>query len=91
MGTPLLDALYIVHNLLVGAGIRDRVKVIASGKIISGFALFRTLALGADLANSARGFMFALGCIQSLKCHVSFDIFVIKQLTSITKRQINAQ
>jgi glutamate synthase domain-containing protein 2 len=69
VGTPLTDGLYIVHNLLVGAGVRDRVKVIASGKIISGFGLFRAISLGADIGNSARGMMFALGCIQSLKCH----------------------
>jgi glutamate synthase domain-containing protein 2 len=66
VGTPLLDG-----NLLRGAGIRDKVKVIASGKIISGFGLFRALALGADIGNSARGMMFALGCIQSLKCNTN--------------------
>jgi glutamate synthase domain-containing protein 2 len=57
VGTPLIDGLFIVQNLLQGAGIRDKVKVIASGKVISGFGLFRALALGADLANSARGMM----------------------------------
>jgi len=71
VGMPLVDGLYVVHNLLVGAGIRDKVRVLASGKIISGFGLFRALALGADAANSARGMMFALGCIQSLKCHTN--------------------
>lgn len=71
VGTPLIEGLYIVHNLLVGAGLRDRVKVIASGKIFSGFGMFRAVALGADVCNSARGMMFALGCIQSLKCHTN--------------------
>ena len=71
VGAPLVDGLYVVHNLLTGAGIRDKVKVIASGKIISGFGLFRALSLGADIGNSARGMMFALGCLQSLKCNTN--------------------
>eukprot|EP00760_Papus_ankaliazontas_P033216 PhM_4_TR6240/c0_g1_i1/m.86682 len=71
IGTPLSEGLYLVHNMLVGAGIRDKTRVIASGKIISGFSLFRAMTLGADTANAARGFMFSLGCIQSLKCHTN--------------------
>jgi glutamate synthase domain-containing protein 2 len=71
VGTPFVDAVYVVHNLLVGAGCRDKVKLVASGKITSGFAMFRAFALGADVCNSARGMMFALGCIQSLKCHTN--------------------
>lgn len=70
-GMPMYDGLYIVSSLLIGAGIKDKVKVIAAGKVFSGFTLYRTLALGADLCNSARGFMFALGCISSLKCHTN--------------------
>jgi glutamate synthase domain-containing protein 2 len=69
IGTPLQDALMLVHNTLVGLNLRDRVRIGASGKIISGFDVVRTLALGADWCNSARGFMFALGCLQSLSCH----------------------
>ncbi|MCG2586701.1 FMN-binding glutamate synthase family protein [Massilia sp. TS11] len=69
IGTPLQEALLLVHNTLVGAGLRARIKVGASGKIISAFDIARTLALGADWCNSARGFMFALGCIQSQSCH----------------------
>ena len=69
VGTPLQEALVLVHNTLVGAGLRERVKVGASGKIISAFDIARTMALGADWCNSARGFMFALGCIQSQSCH----------------------
>jgi hypothetical protein len=53
----------------VGAGLRDRIKIGASGKVISAFDIARCLALGADWCNSARGFMFALGCIQSRSCH----------------------
>jgi glutamate synthase domain-containing protein 2 len=69
MGMPLRDGFLMVHNTLVGAGIRDKVRVGVSGKIISGFDVARMLALGADWCNSARGFMFALGCIQSRSCN----------------------
>jgi glutamate synthase domain-containing protein 2 len=69
VGTPLREALRLVHNTLVGVGLRDRVKVGASGKIISAFDMARTLALGADWCNAARGFMFAIGCIQAQSCH----------------------
>ncbi|WP_317201194.1 FMN-binding glutamate synthase family protein [Janthinobacterium sp.] len=69
VGTPLQEALLLVHNTLVGANLRDKVKIGASGKIITAFDIARTLALGADWCNSARGFMFALGCIQSQNCH----------------------
>ncbi|NRR31037.1 FMN-binding glutamate synthase family protein [Oxalobacteraceae bacterium] len=69
VGTPLQEALLLVHNTLVGANLRDKIKVGASGKIITAFDIARTIALGADWCNSARGFMFALGCIQSQSCH----------------------
>ena len=69
VGTPLTEGLMLVHNALVGAGLRNRVRVGASGKVISAFDIARTLALGADWCNSARGFMFALGCVQAQACH----------------------
>lgn len=69
IGMPLRDGFLIVHNTLVGAGIRDKIRVGVSGKIISGFDVARMLALGADWCNSARGFMFALGCVQSRTCN----------------------
>lgn len=69
VGTPLQEALLLVHNTLVGTGLREKIKIGAAGKIISAFDIARSLALGADFCNSARGFMFALGCIQSLSCH----------------------
>jgi len=59
----------LVHNTLVGAGLRQHIRLGASGKIVSAFDMARTLALGADWCNSARGFMFALGCIQAQTCH----------------------
>ncbi len=69
MGMPLQEALRLVHNTLVGAGLRNSIRVGASGKIVSAFDMARALALGADWCNSARGFMFALGCIQAQTCH----------------------
>jgi glutamate synthase domain-containing protein 2 len=69
VGMPLRDGFLMVHNTLVGAGIRDKIRVGVSGKIISGFDVARMLALGADWCNSARGFMFALGCVQSRICN----------------------
>jgi glutamate synthase domain-containing protein 2 len=69
LGMPLRDGLNFVHNALIGIGVRDRIKIGASGKIVSAFDIARAMALGADWCNSARGFMFALGCIQSQSCH----------------------
>lgn len=69
VGTPLREGLMLVQNALVGAGLRDRIKIGASGKVITAFDIARTLALGADWCNSARGFMFALGCVQAQTCH----------------------
>ncbi len=71
VGTPLDEGLIFVHNALVGIGVRDRVKVIASGRIVTGFDIAHKLALGADLCNSARAMMFALGCIQAQKCNTN--------------------
>ena len=69
IGIPLREGLSFVHNTLVGIGIRDRIKLGASGKIASAFDITRAMALGADWCNAARGFMFAIGCIQSQSCH----------------------
>ena len=69
LGMPMDDALRLVHNTLVGAGLRDRVRVACAGKITSAFKIARSMALGADWCNAGRGFMFSLGCIQSLSCH----------------------
>ncbi len=71
LGMPGRDALVFVANSLVGAGLRDRVRVIYSGKVFSAFHVIRALALGADACNSARGMMFALGCIQALRCNTN--------------------
>jgi glutamate synthase domain-containing protein 2 len=69
VGMPLREGLLFVHNALVGTGLRDRIRIGASGKIVTAFDIARAMALGADWCNSARGFMFALGCIQSQSCH----------------------
>jgi glutamate synthase domain-containing protein 2 len=69
VGTPLQEGLQLVHNTLVGLNLRDQIRIGASGKIITAFDIARTMALGADWCNSARGFMFAIGCIQSQSCH----------------------
>jgi len=69
VGAPLQEGLLLVHNTLVGLGLRDRIKIGCAGKVVSAFDIARMLALGADWCNSARGFMFALGCIQAQTCH----------------------
>ncbi len=69
IGTPMRDALAFVHNQLTVFDLKKDIKLIASGKIISGFHIARTIALGADLVNSARAMMMALGCIQALQCN----------------------
>ncbi|HET7315606.1 FMN-binding glutamate synthase family protein [Salinisphaera sp.] len=69
VGTPLREGLVWAHNTLVGAGLRERIKIGASGKITSGFRMAANMALGADWCNTARGFMFAVGCVQSQSCH----------------------
>lgn len=69
LGMPLRDGLAFVQSVLVGAGIRDHIKIGCAGKIITGFDMARAHALGADWCNVARGFMFAVGCIQAQTCH----------------------
>ena len=71
LGTPLLDGLAFAYDTLVGYNLKKDIKIIASGKMFSGFHLARAMALGADLCNSARAMMLALGCIQALKCNTN--------------------
>jgi glutamate synthase domain-containing protein 2 len=68
LGSPLRDAVVFVDNALIGAGLRDRVKVAASGKIVSAYDIVRVCAIGADWCNMARPFMFSIGCIQAKDC-----------------------
>ncbi len=69
IGSPLMEGLVFAHNALNGFGVREQVRLIASGKITTGFDIASRLAAGADLCYAARGFMFALGCIQARRCH----------------------
>lgn len=78
VGTPLQEGLTAAHAVLVGAGLRDpleksrsKVALICSGKVITGFSMYRNFALGADVCNAARAFLFSLGCIQALKCNTN--------------------
>lgn len=69
IGMPLMDALAFVSDCLIGFDLKKDIKIIASGKVFTGFHLIKRLSLGADLCNSARGMMLAMGCIQSLQCN----------------------
>ena len=68
IGMPLVEGLSMARNFLEGADLKKNIKLIASGRVLNGFDVVRTLSLGADVCNSARGMMFALGCIQALQC-----------------------
>ena len=71
VGSPLNEGLVIVHNMLVGFSLRNKVRVISSGKINSGFGILKHMVMGADLCYSSRGMMLALGCIQALQCNTN--------------------
>lgn len=72
VGYPLREGLIIVRNALVGSGLKDRIRLAASGKVHSGAGLAANAALGADWSNAARAFMFSRGCVQSMRCHTGF-------------------
>ncbi|MGA0603498.1 FMN-binding glutamate synthase family protein [Caulobacter sp. KR2-114] len=71
IGAPMREGLLFVHNTLVGAGLRQQIRVGAAGRIVSAYDIASVLAIGADWVNAARGFMFALGCVQSLSCNTN--------------------
>jgi glutamate synthase domain-containing protein 2 len=71
IGVPLREGLLFVHNTLVGAGLRNQIRIGAAGKVVSAFDIACLMALGADWTNAGRGFMFAVGCIQSLTCNTN--------------------
>ena len=71
LGYPVADGIAFVNQVLVGAGLRQRITIIASGKTATGFDLLAKLALGADVVNAARTMMLAMGCIQSQSCHTN--------------------
>jgi len=68
---PMRDGLRFVHNALRGAGLRSQIRLIAAGKIVTAFHMFRVIALGADLCNAARPMMLTLGCIQARLCNTN--------------------
>lgn len=69
VGAPVQEGLLLVHNTLVGLNLREKVKIGCAGKVVSAFDIARMIAIGADWCNAARGFMFALGCLQAQSCH----------------------
>ncbi|WP_245787225.1 FMN-binding glutamate synthase family protein [Amycolatopsis saalfeldensis] len=71
LGTPLTEGLITVHNALVGTGLRDRIRLGAGGKVATGADIVKRLLQGADYTNAARAMMFAVGCIQSQRCHTN--------------------
>ena len=71
VGMPLTDGLIFAHNTLTGYDVRKGLKLIASGKIVTGYQMAARLAIGADLCNSARAFMIAIGCIQARRCNAN--------------------
>ncbi|HAS57095.1 MAG TPA: FMN-binding glutamate synthase family protein [Algoriphagus sp.] len=71
VGLPLEPALIFVRAALEKFNLRDKITIIASGKALSAFSILKNIALGADICNSARGFMFSLGCIQALRCNTN--------------------
>lgn len=95
VGMPFKEAIAFVYNALEGFNVKRHIKIIASGKIITGFHIFRALALGADLCYAARGMMFALGCIQALECNkntcptgvTTHDPYLVKGLVVGDKKE----
>ena len=71
VGAPLNEGLRIVHNMLLGFALRDKIRIISSGKINSGFGIIKHMVMGADLCYSSRGMMLSLGCIQALQCNTN--------------------
>jgi glutamate synthase domain-containing protein 2 len=71
VGTPLTEGLLTVHNALTGVGLRDRVKIGASGKVATGVDIVKRILQGADYTNAARAMMMATGCIQAQTCHTN--------------------
>ena len=71
MGLPLQDAIVVVDDAYRRWGVRERISIIGAGRIVTGAEAAFTLALGADMVNIGRGFLFSIGCIQALRCHTN--------------------
>ncbi|MDP6978481.1 MAG: FMN-binding glutamate synthase family protein [Myxococcota bacterium] len=86
LGCPLVEGLTFVHSALLGAGVRDKIKIIASGKVASGFGVVKRLALGADLLYAARSMMMSMGCIQARQCNANTcPVGIATQNPNLTK------
>lgn len=71
LGTPCLEATFFVNQVLIGAGIRDKIRIISAGKTATGYDLLEKIAVGADVVNAARSMMMALGCVQAQSCNTN--------------------
>lgn len=71
IGTPMEEAVVFVHNALVGINVRDKIRIICSGKVANGFDMLKNIAMGADLCNAGRAMMMAIGCLQSKQCNTN--------------------
>ena len=71
MGLPIAEGLPRVVDALIESGLKQRIRVVAAGKLVTSAKAAWALCAGADFINTARGFMFALGCIQALRCHTN--------------------
>ena len=86
LGMPLRDGLLFASDILVGLNLKKDIKIIAAGKIVTGFHIARTIALGADTCNSARAMMMSIGCIQALRCNMNdCPVGVATQKESLVK------
>lgn len=71
LGTPCLEATYYVSQVLIGTGLRDKIRIISAGKTATGFDMLEKIAVGADAVNAARSMMMALGCVQAQSCNTN--------------------
>lgn len=91
VGTPMREGLAFVHDALVGIGVREKIRLIGAGKVVSAFHLIRVLALGADTVNSARAMMFSIGCIQSRQCNQNTCPTGVATQDPLRYRQLNIE
>src|SRR5699024_9816414 len=89
VGLPVQEGLHLVNNTLIGVGLRDRIKIGAAGKIVTGFGLARMFALGADWCNSGRAFMMSVGCIQAQICHTGLCPTGVTTQDPVRQRALN--
>lgn len=89
VGMPMVEGLSFVHNSLRGAGLRDQVRIGAAGKLVTAFDIARAMSLGANWCNSARGYMFAIGCIQAQACHTNHCPVGVATQDPLRQRALN--